>query len=911
MALLYTGYAQARGFDPINPSDTKPEKIRKQGLRAQEGMEKQINWNNKQATRITNALQENARAEQKNRISNFKLRQEFNRMYAQAELDHGKSQVKKSVDQLKLDQAVFDDILKFTQTGAKLLGQQIQKQQDTNKALWKDNVRKYGIDTADLEEVNSYKRGLWNSSMETTAVFKRLREQGTPEDIIRSLHGLDGYLQVTIKEADAVTKTRQLGSWYEKHANTPLPIGGDTITFNAAYASGDPVKLQEALRQLDLLIDEERGPIDAKTMESSGSYKIRDQIHASYFRNQLVISKKKAAETNYKRLLARFDGEAVQQDEDGQTIHIGQAFLNTIALEAGANPSRVELSSARSSVISMLSYGLESGTRRWDDVKEILNYSFVPHGSKQETTIGDHWGDDRNILEKAKIANLSHENKVAGIDLQRRQNAKKIFTGDLYFNLYPEDGSEPDEQYLFDKYQAAVDSGYTEAAQMIQSYIANSGLDGDNDQSGLLYIQTLSKQGKFIDTKLIKDLNLSPSARIQAAKFISLHNKVIPTAGEGGTGEQLEEWVNRSLETMVPSKSAFQKDPTSLWAKRKALNLGNMHYKAHLTKHGLDKHEDALQYAKDMLAQDFKGSTFKVDYDPNARISNFVGGRANLERDTIDLNFEAMSQAIRDNPIVLDEQEFVPYSALVTDVSKSNQGAYNQIPLVQILSNQTGIDPLDIKMRQIAMHNKTAKEKGISEIPEYSDEYIKTYNTEKSKIKPNQFSKLNSDNPTTINSAYANSEQPIPYIDRNIDAAGERLRSRLTGMIGYNSIDDGNGLQHSNDALDFHLTNATVGQVIQMNLRKAGAYHLTSEQIKKYAPLVQADMADLFTADIQDKLFEAVYRSEGIDNWLDFLEESSRVEEKSQYDALSQPFQPRHIAWVRPELHYLLQEQVA
>ena len=64
MAILYKGYAQQKGFGANlvkvpDPSD----KIRRQGLEALKGMQQQVDWNNKQATRVINALEQNAQIE--------------------------------------------------------------------------------------------------------------------------------------------------------------------------------------------------------------------------------------------------------------------------------------------------------------------------------------------------------------------------------------------------------------------------------------------------------------------------------------------------------------------------------------------------------------------------------------------------------------------------------------------------------------------------------------------------------------------------------------------------------------------------------------------------------------------------------------------------------------------------------
>jgi len=78
MAILYKGYAQQKGFGANLVKVPDPsEKIRRQGLETLRGMQQEVDWNNKQAGRVINALENNAQIEAKNRADNFKLRQSF------------------------------------------------------------------------------------------------------------------------------------------------------------------------------------------------------------------------------------------------------------------------------------------------------------------------------------------------------------------------------------------------------------------------------------------------------------------------------------------------------------------------------------------------------------------------------------------------------------------------------------------------------------------------------------------------------------------------------------------------------------------------------------------------------------------------------------------------------------------
>ena len=78
MAILYRGYAQQKGFGANLVNIPDPSKrIREQGLAALRGMQDELDWQNKQATRIQNALAENAQIEAQNRANNFQLRQSY------------------------------------------------------------------------------------------------------------------------------------------------------------------------------------------------------------------------------------------------------------------------------------------------------------------------------------------------------------------------------------------------------------------------------------------------------------------------------------------------------------------------------------------------------------------------------------------------------------------------------------------------------------------------------------------------------------------------------------------------------------------------------------------------------------------------------------------------------------------
>ena len=101
-----------------------------------------IAWNGQQADRVANQLRQNHAAEAKNRESNFRLRTDFNRMYAKAEWGKIQSQINASEARSKQKTQLMDEVLKLTKTGAQIIGERVQKKQDALKVLWKDHANK-------------------------------------------------------------------------------------------------------------------------------------------------------------------------------------------------------------------------------------------------------------------------------------------------------------------------------------------------------------------------------------------------------------------------------------------------------------------------------------------------------------------------------------------------------------------------------------------------------------------------------------------------------------------------------------------------------------------------------------------------------------------------------------------------
>ena len=425
-------------------------------------MEADLKWNTQQSERWLVAMRENVQLEQQNRAENFQLRQKFNRMFAEADWNKKLSEVNRAKGEHDKARQWQKDLLAFTQTGGKVLAQVEAERKKNVQALWKDHARKYGLNPQIVEQVNNIKAEEWRQDISNIGIVKQLKADGVPDEVIRKIRGLSQYAKIAIAENHAIQETRQLGVYYERNKHEQITIGDQTTTFAAAHASGDPVLLGEAMRQLKLKRDDDRGAsLSAKTMESSGAWRIEEQIDAEFYRTQRVAAQKagireeaKEIETIFKSLLSQTNPVT------GLKITPGAAYLQMIERNAGGpDASREAKRSARLALNETINAGLQAGILDPKIISKISDHVFKPDGSTKPTTIGGHWRDERFARDQVLNARLATDFKHAGIEQQKYKVKEQAFLADTYAILFPEDGSQPDSEVLMQRFSAATKLG--------------------------------------------------------------------------------------------------------------------------------------------------------------------------------------------------------------------------------------------------------------------------------------------------------------------------------------------------------------------------------------------------------------------------------------------------------------------
>ena len=560
----------------------------------------------------------------------------------------------------------------------------------------------------------------------------------------------------------------------------------------------------------------------------------------------------------------------------GSTISVGQAYINTINLVAGEGASGSQLALAREQVDAMLIHDLEFGIGNTvEDVRQLISdrddaptFKFNNGAVK---SIADQWPKTILKLEKALQTRLQHENKTASLSLQaykvKQQNAKL----EALDYVYGEGEGTLDEQGLMNLMKGYDEKGYTEASKVIQNYLVKgmSG-NGGGDARNMMLLQGRINRGEGIPLSLVQHFTWSSDlAKGKAQELVAKYTPYLPTDGDNGTRNSLNQWIEYSLLDKLPtSTSQSKKDPNAVSAITAAKRKGVMHYKTFMIEKEAN-HDKALEYAQQMLYKEFNDPSgeFRVSRNRKTKRMTFVhfvpGDVAQITS-----NVEDEIKAIRKDDSYIDNNLVLPVDAL-RDKATMLQRGFGAIDVYKssMISRDTGIPSLILEMKQIKYINNNLEE-GEAPIPEYPEWYIKNFENQTNDMSPQAIARLNATSQSSINRAYLDSGKAMPYIDHSIKKVSTIVKESLTDNYGgYNNLDIDGADQHSSDVhKGINLVNTTLHQAVVLGgpNGKLGAYKIPVSMIEPYAKKAGLTMNSPFNKINQDKLFELIYRDKGV-----------------------------------------------
>ena len=728
MALLYRGYAQEKGFAPIQVPDPA-KKIREQGLQSMRAQEGIIQWNKEQSTRIAKALNANSEILISSRETYWDQREAFRDVVEEARNKKQQRILENHQTRAKNEEQAWRDLVSITESGAKLV-----KMYDTHSkeqaSLWaKQLYEDTGLTSKEFSSLRSVDDHIWNKDKTQVAVYQQLRERGVSEDKIDQIRRMGGYREVAVQKLTAVNLMRRRGSFYEENRNTKINILGQETTLGTILSTGSATQLDEAIRQLDLKAIQEHGDgyPSTRILHSSGALEVKKQyvgnLHESLRRNTTDRLKARQYDEPLDILESMLTDTPEFLGGQAKYKNTGEVLQAWITREAGPNASREELVNATDRGVAALVSGITSGRIDVEDAQALLDSDFVPRGSKKTTKWGAHLRRHSTKIEDAISKRSTHDLGVAeALNVQKKLEAKSMLRDAI--KIYEE--SNPDLETQTALLHRFKQNPFAGRAQTYVAMQLSNSQNTLNDATALAYVQGRIKKGEYITGPELDLLKTSTAGRAKLKQLVDASNPFLP---HGDQLESITDYAEKELRKIIPKSAAWGVQSTRSDAEKAAVETAVDAFRE-ARKSGKDI-EDSLRYAKGVMLDEIKreGSDWQPslpskDTGGIREFSGFVTPRV-TERILVDT--PNLQRTFETNPDSISTQPFMNVNDLVKkSISIKNGLRTDIIPQASLLSNlHPNLTPVEIEQEQLKYYrNKEIEEHGASTIELYPESYI-------------------------------------------------------------------------------------------------------------------------------------------------------------------------------------------
>tara|TARA_R100000742_G_C4279372_1_gene103753 strand:+ start:55 stop:2877 length:2823 start_codon:yes stop_codon:yes gene_type:complete len=882
----YQGFATQRGFGSnLVKVPEAWRKIRQRGVDAMRWKSQEIDYINRQASRVSAQFEKNNRLEAQARQQNQQDKERYADVLAQQKWKNFEQEIKNS--KIEADAAERDRraLLNLIPTGAAVVKEIDTRRKQSIDRYAEEIYRDFGIGQVQVDSIqNAAKTGrldqLIQEGSNTEALVEELHLNGnTPMDVIMKVARSNGYLPVAVQKLSAIRFGQQLPMRIAQRKNEVIELPG--LPPGATYNTVKDVNTREII--LNELIRRELSDENGEPLFS------RDVLHMSgLYGPNGTISKVKASEhsrsyekdnqeywanrhQNDVRIIESFIGPSGKGGAD----RVGGAGIQDAIwyFAGGKDASREALVRARTRVVNAIEEGLKNDELTWSQVQDLGNTLITPRGSKKKKLWKDHFKREWNRLEKAgkiqeRDAAEDFELRLAGAKQEGREAVLDVEELIAAGNPNVETLAKLAAEFR------SKGAPFAEAARLVQAELSRHNTSA-NDEAGKLALEIAAENGEFITDERIKNWNFSVGVEGEVRAAVNQHNKLVPTQGKGGTYKRLEDRIEGYLEEIIESKSGWQRTTSFGDAKLGALAKASTYYKAFMQNNG-GNHEQAYKDTLDLIAQDIrdpKGDWSAVDTsDGKQGFKGFVvtQDKEELRQLRLDIpdNAEEHGRLLTSNPSAIYTKSIISKAVIESLSAKTNNGYKPSIPSaamkISALTNGK-VSALDSIVGQVEYYrNQEIKLKGSTDIQPIPDSYIKLFKKEEERIPAGLRRYLGDHNPVGPNIAYTGAGYQPP----NQEHYYKRLRP-LVSVGNPNAIaGDDLVIKDSVETYGFNIETATIRQVLQ--LMENGKFSAAGEGQWDYNRLQEATqeaglpLETKFSVDTQNKLLDITLKTQGV-----------------------------------------------
>lgn len=230
----FRGYAQQKGFQPIQAPFGVLSRMQEQTSRTLRGMQDNANALTTQRNDYENALRANAAKEQQNRDQIYEFERQSNRAV------HAASQRNLQLQKESLgepDIQTLSGLADLSKTISGLVSEYAENKKEADLLEGQNLVFQYGLNPQLISEYEAQKEQLSKSATAVNAAANQLEFRGVPVEAIERFRGLSGWKLYGATRAYAQNGAQDYVIFRSTAADTPIPFNGGEITLASAKST--------------------------------------------------------------------------------------------------------------------------------------------------------------------------------------------------------------------------------------------------------------------------------------------------------------------------------------------------------------------------------------------------------------------------------------------------------------------------------------------------------------------------------------------------------------------------------------------------------------------------------------------------------------------------------------------------
>ena len=315
---LYKGYAQQRGFKPVNIPDPA-EKIRAQGLQQLQYMQEELDAKNKQAQELQEVFNQNINLEQKLRADKFEDKKAYGQQLAKWKWKNYETLVQNERTKAEQKSKDWEALLSLTKSGAQILKQHQDKSRADIDSFAAEIYRDYGINPEKFNAIKDFQKGIRLNDQGLNSLIQDLELKGVPLDVIAKIRRGGGYMNIAVGKLAAKRRAIGLNQYFAQESNTKLDLPGyKGLTLSNARGANVEIALQELTARY-FKNEEGEQIFSSKIMALSGANELIDQAKISWRRRDTEKTAKEELNDQHKSTIT------ILKDFIGYDADLGKA----------------------------------------------------------------------------------------------------------------------------------------------------------------------------------------------------------------------------------------------------------------------------------------------------------------------------------------------------------------------------------------------------------------------------------------------------------------------------------------------------------------------------------------------------------------------------------------------------------